>query len=458
MVSTAFASQYNDVENGAWYSNAVNYVTENNLMTGTDSGRFSPNIPITRGMMVTILHRMEGMPAVSGNSVFLDVPENSYYATAIAWAAENNITSGTSADRFSPDDQITREQFATLIYRYADMKGYDTSAYEGFDGFSDAIQISSFAQNAMHWAVGSELLGGSDGNLSPKGVATRAQVAEIFMRFTQNISRKASDESQEENTTSESQYIESEHDLKLSDMQVKITSQGQTATFRLYDTVAAKELYDQLPIELELTNFRNAQWMFYPPQKLNVTENEAYHDGKKGELSYYEPWGDVFMLYEDFYAGDEMHRLGIGLTGIDNIEGMSGRMSIEKDEVTQTTMEEEMNIRVKANGNTIDFKLNDIQAARDLYAQLPLTVDVENYGSNEKIFYPTQRLNTANAPLVNAQSASGTLAYFAPWGNVVIFYGSSDSASGLYELGHAISGSENIQNLSGEIQIEKIED
>jgi len=88
-------------------------------------------------------------------------------------------------------------------------------------------------------------------------------------------------------------------------MQVKITAMGHTAAFRLYDTVAAKELYDQLPLKLDLTNFRDAQWMFYPPEKLNVTAREAYHDGKKGELSYYEPWGDVFMLYKDFYAGDE---------------------------------------------------------------------------------------------------------------------------------------------------------
>ncbi len=120
------------------------------------------------------------------------------------------------------------------------------------------------------------------------------------------------------------------HQLALSNMQIKITSQGHTATFRLYDTVAARELYDQLPLELDLSNFRDAQWMFYPPRKLNVTGREAYHDGKKGELSYYEPWGDAFMLYKDFYAGDEMHRLGVGITGIDKIAEMSGRAIIEK--------------------------------------------------------------------------------------------------------------------------------
>lgn len=120
------------------------------------------------------------------------------------------------------------------------------------------------------------------------------------------------------------------HGLPLSKMQVKITSQGHAAVFQLYDTAAAKDFYDQLPLQLELSNFRDAQWMFYPPKKLNVTAREAYHDGKKGELSYYAPWGDVFMLYKDFYAGDEMHRLGIGLSGIEHIGKMSGHALIEK--------------------------------------------------------------------------------------------------------------------------------
>ncbi|WP_181388433.1 cyclophilin-like fold protein [Vibrio albus] len=119
------------------------------------------------------------------------------------------------------------------------------------------------------------------------------------------------------------------HELSLSSMKVSITSRGQTATFHLYDTQAAKEFYQQLPLRLELSNFRDAQWMFYPPEKLTVTSGEAYHDGKKGELSYYAPWGDVFMLYKDFYAGDEMHRLGVGISGIEDIEPMSGTVLIE---------------------------------------------------------------------------------------------------------------------------------
>jgi len=245
-----------------------------------------------------------------------------------------------------------------------------------------------------------------------------------------------------------------ENGLTLSEMQVKITARGHTATFQLYDTVAAKQLYGQLPLKLDLTNFRDAQWMFYPPEKLSVTAREAYHDGKKGELSYYEPWRDVFMLYEDLYAGDQMHRLGINLTGIEEIEGMSGSVVIEKNEPNASETKTAMQISVKANGKTTVFELNHSPAARDLYAQLPLSVSVENYSSNEKIFYPPKKLNTTDTPQADAQA--GTLAYYAPWGDVVMFYGRFGSAAGLYELGHAISGSGYIQGMSGTIQIEKV--
>ncbi len=246
---------------------------------------------------------------------------------------------------------------------------------------------------------------------------------------------------------------EEKHGLALSDMQVTITSNGHRATFRLYDTVAAKKLYDQLPLKLDLTNFRDAQWMFYPPEKLSVTAREAYHDGKKGELSYYTPWGDVFMLYKDFYAGDEMHRLGINVTGIEEIEKMSGNATIEKKGTRASEDQTTMKINVIANGKTTMFQLNGSTAARELVDQLPLRIPVENYGNNEKIFYPPKKLGTADTPQADARA--GTLAYYAPWGDVVMFYKNFGSASGLYELGHAVSGSEYIRGMSGTIRIEK---
>nr|WP_187170430.1 cyclophilin-like fold protein [Salidesulfovibrio onnuriiensis] len=188
------------------------------------------------------------------------------------------------------------------------------------------------------------------------------------------------------------------------------------------------------------------------PEKLNVTAREAYHDGKRGELSYYAPWGDVFMLYKDFHAGDEMHRLGVGLSGIDDIAGMSGSAVIRKMDPPTIEDGKNMQITVCANGKEIVFELNGSQASKDLYAQLPLEIDVENYSSNEKIYYPPKKLNTSNTPLVKS-ARPGTLAYYAPWGDVVMFYGSFGSASGLYELGHAVQGEEHIRSLAGSIRI-----
>lgn len=237
-------------------------------------------------------------------------------------------------------------------------------------------------------------------------------------------------------------------------MVIKISSNNQQASFNLYDTEAARELFNQLPLKLELSNFRDAQWMFYPPKKLNVKPTEAYHDGKKGELSYYQPWGDVFMLHKDFYAGDEMHRLGICLDGIDTIALMSGEAVIAQSISSQLTQKNEnMKIQIKVANKSIIFELNNSQASKDLYAQLPLTIDVEDYGGKEKIFYPPHKLNTSNTPKANAKA--GSLSYYAPWGDVVMFYKNFGSASGLYDLGKAVSGAEHIEQLSGSIVLEK---
>jgi hypothetical protein len=148
-----------------------------------------------------------------------------------------------------------------------------------------------------------------------------------------------------------------------------------------------------------------------------------------------------------------MHRLGINLTGIEEIAEMSGSALIEKNEPNASETKTAMQISVKANDKTTVFELNNSPAARDLFAQLPLSISVENYSNKEKIFYPPEKLDTTDTPQADAQT--GTLAYYAPWGDVVMFYGSFGSAAGLYELGHAISGSEYIQEMSGTILVEK---
>lgn len=136
------------------------------------------------------------------------------------------------------------------------------------------------------------------------------------------------------------------------------------------------------------------------------------------------------------------------------VTDMSGSFQRDKNEPNLEQEETIMQISIQINGNNIIYELNNAQAAKELYEQLPLTIKVEDYSNNEKIFYPPKKLNTANTPLADAQF--GTLAYYAPWGNVVMFYDNFGTASGLYELGHVIAGGEHIRNLSGMITIEKI--
>ena len=167
-------SSFTDVPAGSWYEEAVNYVHEKGLMNGTSKNSFSPNANTTRGMIVTILARVEG---VNTNGT-------PWYAAGQKWAMDNGISDGTNMPGV-----ITREQLATILYRYAKQKGYDVSKSAALTAFSDADKVSGYAAEAMQWAVAEGLLQGSNGKLNPQGSATRAQVATILMRFMEKIAK-----------------------------------------------------------------------------------------------------------------------------------------------------------------------------------------------------------------------------------------------------------------------------
>lgn len=183
-------ANFTDVAADAWYADAVQYVYENGLMSGTSETTFSPDLTTTRGMIVTILYRMENEPAVTGTTAFTDVAADQYYANAVAWAAQNGIVAGIDAITFAPDKAITREQMAAILYRYAQFKGYDVSAKADLSIYTDAASVGAYAVDAMAWANGAGLITGtSTTTLSPAGNATRAQVAAILMRFCENIAK-----------------------------------------------------------------------------------------------------------------------------------------------------------------------------------------------------------------------------------------------------------------------------
>ena len=179
---------FSDVTESDWFYDAVTYAYENGLMDGVGAGLFAPNSETTRAQLVTILHRLAGQPAPSGDSGFSDVETGTWYTDAVAWAAQNGIVNGVSDTQFAPGDDITREQLAVILYRYATYQGYDVSQRADLSGFVDAGTISTYAQEALSWASAQGLvLGFEDDSLRPQGNASRAQIAAVLMRFCQTV-------------------------------------------------------------------------------------------------------------------------------------------------------------------------------------------------------------------------------------------------------------------------------
>lgn len=186
-VHAAALTNFTDVHLSDWYHDAVTYVSENELMNGTSGTTFSPNATTSRGMIVTILYRLAGspdMPEGNWGYPYADVDASAYYSTPVYWARENDLVTGYSDTRFGPNDPITREQMAAILYRYADYLGLNTDTGfipDKYYDFTDYQTVSRYATNAMSWCVNHGVINGSNGELNPQGTATRAEVAQILM-------------------------------------------------------------------------------------------------------------------------------------------------------------------------------------------------------------------------------------------------------------------------------------
>lgn len=177
-----------DVDELDWFYDAVVYVYNEGMMDGISATQFAPNSNLTRGMVVTMLYRLEGEPRVTGSSGFDDVASGAWYADAVTWAAENGIVNGVSDTEFAPNVNITREQLAAILYRYAEYNDYDVSGRDDLSEFTDRSSISSYALDAMRWAVDEGLITGiTNTTIEPQGTATRAQAATMFMRFMSTV-------------------------------------------------------------------------------------------------------------------------------------------------------------------------------------------------------------------------------------------------------------------------------
>ena len=176
------ALPFTDVNAGDWFYEGVKHVYEAGLMNGTSDSTFSPYRSTSRGMIITILWRLEGQPTTAKAANFADVPAGKYYTEAVAWGVENSIVNGYGNGNYGPDDLITRQQLVAILYRYAQYKGMDVTTKGNLTAFSD--QPSAWALEAVQWGVGASIISGrSDGTLNPRGNATRAEVAVILTRF-----------------------------------------------------------------------------------------------------------------------------------------------------------------------------------------------------------------------------------------------------------------------------------
>lgn len=181
------SKDFADLDMDAWYIDAIDYALANGLMNGVGEGKFDPNGTTTRAMIVTMLYRLEASPAVSAENPFTDVADGAWYTDPIIWAASNSIVDGYGDGIFGPTNEITREQLAVILYRYAKYKEYDVSAAADLSGYDDAGKIGSWALDAMKWANAAGLVNGRTATtLAPEGKATRAETAAIFMRFGKN--------------------------------------------------------------------------------------------------------------------------------------------------------------------------------------------------------------------------------------------------------------------------------
>ena len=179
---------FTDLDPNAWYYAAVQNALDKGLMAGTGAGIFSPNAKLTRAMVVQILYSMEGKPTVSGSPNFTDVAANAWYAAAVKWAADNGIVSGMGNGTFAPNANVTREQLALILMGYAKAEGRDVSAATNLAPYTDASRISAWAQSGMKWAVGAGIISGRTATtLDPLGTATRAEMAQMILKFEVNI-------------------------------------------------------------------------------------------------------------------------------------------------------------------------------------------------------------------------------------------------------------------------------
>lgn len=468
------------VDADAWYADAAVYCRDHGVMNGTSSTTFGPDTTMSRAMLATVLYRAAGSPVVNGTADFTDVAPTAYYADAAAWASAEGIVSGYGNGLFGSDDPVTREQIATILWRYEGSPApSDTS-----QSFVDQASIASYAVNAVAWARENGIINGMSGNLfAPKSPVTRTQVATILMNYLQD-----------ETTTPTPEPIPVEGDNILV---AYFSATGNTENIANHlDALLDADLYEIVPQE----PYTSADLDYNNSSSRSQVEQRDHNARPEisGSVENIEDYDVIFLGYpiwngqapriistflESYDLADKTivpfctsasSGIGSSATNLHDLASdanwFSGqRFSGNASQSTVASWVDGLNlpetvadassdasatiqIRLAFDGKEAIVTLEDNATTRDFLSMLPMTLTFEDYAGSEKISYLPRALSTEDAPS-SYDPAVGDLILYAPWGNLAVFYRNAGRSSGPVPMGHVEFGLDLLTAMDGEFEV-----
>ena len=470
---------FSDVAANAWYADAAQYVRDHGIMNGTSGTTFSPNSTMTRAMLATVLYRAAGSPAVSQTANFRDVSAGAYYSDAAAWASSNGIVTGYGNGLFGSNDPVTREQIATILWRY---QGSPAPAGTAAN-FTDQSTISSYAVNAVAWARENGIINGMEGNrFAPKNNATRAQVATILRNYLQN----------------ETPAPEPTPDANAKVLVAYFSATGNTENIAQHlETVLDADLYEIVPqqpytsadLNYGSSNSRAEQEINDPNARPAISGSVSNMDDYDVVFIGYPIWWGqapkiiyTFLESYDFsgktiipFCTSASSGIGGSISGIQalapNANWLSGQRfsgsaslsSVEswvngldiptsQADASSDASASAAKIKLTFGENEAVVTLEDNATTHDFLSMLPVTLTFQDYAGSEKISYLPRSLSTDGAPSTYDPDV-GDLILYAPWGNLAIFYRDAGRSSGPVPMGHVESGLEQLAAMNGNFEV-----
>ena len=472
---------FSDVAANAWYADAAQYVRDHGIMNGTSSTTFSPNSTMTRAMLATVLYRAAGSPTVSQTANFRDVSAGAYYSDAAAWASSNGIVTGYGNGLFGSNDPVTREQIATILWRY---QGSPAPAGTAAN-FTDQSTISSYAVNAVAWARENGIINGMEGNrFAPKNNATRAQVATILRNYLQN------------ETPAPEPTPTPDANAKV--LVAYFSATGNTENIAQHlETVLDADLYEIVPqqpytsadLNYGSSNSRAEQEINDPNARPAISGSVSNMDDYDVVFIGYPIWWGqapkiiyTFLESYDFsgktivpFCTSASSGIGGSISGIQalapNANWLSGQRfsgsaslsSVEswvngldiptsQADASSDASASAAKIKLTFGENEAVVTLEDNATTRDFLSMLPVTLTFQDYAGSEKISYLPRSLSTDGAPSTYDPDV-GDLILYAPWGNLAIFYRDAGRSSGPVPMGHVESGLEQLAAMNGNFEV-----